>query len=546
MYVKMASTSTAGSRATSYTELRTLDEVYRRGRRATPVMVFLVLVMGAIAGRELRESRLVLGTWLAVLAMAVVRTAIFLQSARVRPRLTYRADLRLTAGAAVALSLLFAALNVSVANELDAVRLALWFLAVSGILSGAVASLGGSPVVYACYAVPNLGSIVLLPVYSDRAGGMAFSLLMGTLGVFLAAQVADTARTWRERIEIARALEEKVKELDGKNKQLVDAQAEARRQNEALAAKNDELVRLHERADRIFSALANALPGRSIDGKYRLGDRIGTGGFAVVFRAEQLARNRSVAVKVFRPQAGNDSSLALERFTREGAAMSRLSHPNIVEVLDAGVSSDGLAFIAMELLDGETLETLLEREERLDEERVAALAREVSGALVAAHSAGIVHRDIKPANIFLARTPAGTAVKLLDFGIARVREEIVGEGSSMTRSGILLGSPAFMAPEYHFNREYDERVDIYSLGVVLYRALSGRLPFDGTVPEIVDASLRGTAPALRTLVSGVRPDVAHMIHRMILPLPADRPDADAVARFFSDLVSRSPVAESAE
>src|SRR5262249_48378640 len=161
----------------------------------------------------------------------------------------------------------------------------------------------------------------------------------------------------------------------------------------------------------IFSALAKALPGTVLDEKYRLDEKIGTGGFGAVFRGTHLGLNRTIAVKVFRPVPGNDSPEALERFLQEGISACKINHPNAVAVLDSGISADGIAYMVMEFLEGNSLADELRRKLRLTIRRTFEILGPVCEVLEEAHRAGIIHRDIKPENIFLSQAKEGLVVK---------------------------------------------------------------------------------------------------------------------------------------
>src|SRR5262249_11435339 len=159
--------------------------------------------------------------------------------------------------------------------------------------------------------------------------------------------------------------------------------------------------------------------GTVLDGKYRMDEELGAGGFGAVFRAWHLALDCAVAVKVFRPVAGNDSAHALQRFQREGRAAASLDHPNVVRVLDSGVSTDGVASLVMELLRGRSLYQEMHKTGQMGLRRAVTVAARVADALAAAHERGLVHRDIKPDNLFLHQAGGTEVVKVVDFGIAK-------------------------------------------------------------------------------------------------------------------------------
>ncbi|MGE0250903.1 MAG: protein kinase [Thermoleophilia bacterium] len=206
--------------------------------------------------------------------------------------------------------------------------------------------------------------------------------------------------------------------------------------------------------------------------RYRLDEMIGRGGMASVWKATDTVLNRLVAVKRLHPGLLSDEEHA-ERFRREAILVARLSHPNLVHLLDRGEDPDG-PFLVMELIEGETLKSLVRREGALPAAEAAHICAQVARALAYAHGQGVVHRDIKAQNVLL--TPDGR-VKLTDFGIARVIE---GDGQpGITRTDMLVGSADYLSPEQADGRPVGPRADIYSLGIVLYECLTGELPFRG-------------------------------------------------------------------
>jgi len=295
-------------------------------------------------------------------------------------------------------------------------------------------------------------------------------------------------------------------------------------QNAELTRKNEELEAAERRTRHVFSALAAALPGTVLDGKYRLEEKIGTGGYATVFRAEHLQLERQVAVKVFRPWEGNDTPDALERFKREGVAACRVQHPNAVSVTDFGICPSGIAYLVMELLVGETLGDLLDTEGSLPFARAVEILMPVCDVLAEAHAAGLVHRDIKLDNVFLHRSARGEVVKLLDFGIAKLVEQASSQHHEATRG--VIGTPTYLAPERVMGLEYDQRADIYSVGVMAYQMLAGHLPFfehdDGTYDALVRLV---TKPIPRLAVEGVPPEAESLVRRALAKDPAERPSA---------------------
>ncbi|MFW6050234.1 MAG: serine/threonine-protein kinase [Myxococcota bacterium] len=220
---------------------------------------------------------------------------------------------------------------------------------------------------------------------------------------------------------------------------------------------------------------ADALLGRVLEGRYRLVARLGEGGMSVVYRAEQ-DDGPPVAVKVLHEELGEDPDLR-ERFEREARALFALQHPNILEVHDFGIV-DGNPYLVMELLEGSSLDAMLEHGPP-DPDTAVDLARQLLTGLAFAHGQGILHRDLKAENIFVQRTPEGRFVaKLLDFGLVKfVDQGRWGEARTLTTQGMIFGTPAYMSPEQTTGAPTDARTDVYSAGVILFELLTGLWPF---------------------------------------------------------------------
>ncbi len=220
-----------------------------------------------------------------------------------------------------------------------------------------------------------------------------------------------------------------------------------------------------------------------LDGQFQILQKIGSGGMGSVYKAAQPAMNRMVAVKILHPKLTNRKDL-VSRFRREARAMSHLTHPNTVKVFLYGDLEDGSLYIVMEHLEGRNLNQMVRKEGPLAVERAIPVLIQVCGALQEAHLQGIIHRDLKPENIFLS-TNGGLRdyPKVLDFGLAKVTERELRPGSIMlTQEGMVFGTPEFMSPEQAQGKPLDARSDIYSLAVILYEVLTGKLPFDARTP----------------------------------------------------------------
>jgi serine/threonine-protein kinase len=244
------------------------------------------------------------------------------------------------------------------------------------------------------------------------------------------------------------------------------------------------------------------LTGQVLASRYQLLDVVGGGGMGTVYRATDTQANREVAVKVLDPRFDPSRDPAFrERFLREARLSTRLSHGNIVEVLDTG-ESEGVHFIAMELLHGHTLGQLLETEKVLAWERVVKLVRQMCAGLAFAHELGLVHRDLKPANCFVLGEGATEWVKLLDFGLAKPMLQSGPADEEVTRTSVVMGSPTYMAPE-QARGEASVETDIYAMGVMLYRMLSGQVPFVGrTAIDVIVNHIQTPLPWLEEVSPG--------------------------------------------
>jgi serine/threonine protein kinase len=266
-------------------------------------------------------------------------------------------------------------------------------------------------------------------------------------------------------------------------------------------------------------------------GRYELGERLGTGGFGVVYHARDTELGRELAIKVLRPEYQTQPDV-LARFLKEARAAAKIDHPGIVTVFecgtisDSGTAQDGNAYIAMELLRGLSLTQHLEKKGRMSPGDAILIAHQVCGALAVAHASGIVHRDLKPDNLFLLPDPlvkGGFRIKILDFGVAKLLEP--KEVGVNTHSQMMLGTPKYMSPEQARSaRAVDQRTDIYTLGCMLYEMVTGQAPYEG--PGAIDMIIQHTTapiPSAAAIVHGLPASLDRLITQMMAKEADERP-----------------------
>ncbi|HJQ67725.1 MAG TPA: serine/threonine-protein kinase [Blastocatellia bacterium] len=272
--------------------------------------------------------------------------------------------------------------------------------------------------------------------------------------------------------------------------------------------------------------MTDELMGACLADKYMIEERLGSGGMCDVYRARHVGMDKPVAVKVLKPHLSSDPKIA-KRFEQEARAASRIHHPHAISVTDYGMDHDKTPFIVMELVKGETLGQTLRTTGAFSVERAANILRQVCGALEAAHSVGVIHRDIKPENIILAEYDGSDWVEVVDFGVAKVLEDVNRRGA-LTGANIIVGTPRYMSPEQCEEKPVDARSDIYSVGVVLYEMLTGEAPFEG------DSSTRllmAHASAPPAPLREKRPDISAEVEAVVMKAlekdPARRPQSAA-------------------
>jgi len=276
-----------------------------------------------------------------------------------------------------------------------------------------------------------------------------------------------------------------------------------------------------------------APPGQSMIGaviadRYHVVRKLGEGGMGEVYLAEHVKMGRLSALKLIAPALAREAD-AIGRFTREAANASKITHPNIAAIYDFGETPDGLVYLAMEYVEGESLTALLRRHGALPLRRTAEIARQIAGALDAAHERGVVHRDLKPDNIMISPGRDGVdVVKVVDFGIAKASTGDGAGGATVTKTGMVIGTPEYMSPEQLSGESVDGRSDTYSLGLVAFTMLSGALPFPrATLQEML---LMRLTERPRTLAE-VRPEMSWPIElQRVLDRALDRDPAVRHAR----------------
>jgi len=271
-------------------------------------------------------------------------------------------------------------------------------------------------------------------------------------------------------------------------------------------------------------------PGVALGGRYRLARRIAVGGMGEVWEAQDEALGRPVAVKVLREEFAGDRGF-LERFRTEARNSAALSHGNIAALYDYG-EQDGSAYLVQELVVGEPLSDLLEREPVLEPRRLLPILAQTARALHAAHEAGVVHRDVKPGNILIGR---GNRVKITDFGVSLAQDQ-----PTMTATGMVMGTAQYLSPEQAVGRPATRLSDLYSLGVVAYEALAGKRPFTG--PTAVDIAVAHVNDPVPPLPSSVDHALADLVLRLLSKDPAKRPQSgEQLAVTLDRLLPHTPV-----
>lgn len=284
------------------------------------------------------------------------------------------------------------------------------------------------------------------------------------------------------------------------------------------------------------------LTGQLLSGRYRVEECLGEGAMGAVYRAEHTLMKKTVAVKVLRPQVGERGDL-VERFRREAQAAANIDHPNVCSASDFGQMQDGAFFLVIEYLEGDTLEDVVAREGPLPAGRALSIAAQICAALARAHELDVVHRDLKPENVMLVpRDEDDELVKILDFGVAKVRLTDEHEESKLTKAGTVWGTPCYMSPEQAAGGDVDGRSDLYSLGVMLYEMLTGAPPFEDDNPARVMAmhlTEKPVPPSEAAPDAAIPPPVERLVMQLLEKDPAARPPSAAALRDRLDEAARA-------
>jgi serine/threonine-protein kinase len=315
-----------------------------------------------------------------------------------------------------------------------------------------------------------------------------------------------------------------------------------RRESDDTRDQLDEKIRAHlDRAE----AKKDPLIGQMVGGRFLVVKKIGSGGMGSVYRARQEGMDRDVAIKVLLADLTQNDTV-LRRFTLEALAVSRLRHPNTIQIFDYGQTLDGNPYIAMEMLEGQTLYDLLRKERPLPVRRAMRIMAQAAASLAEAHGKEIVHRDLKPENIFLVKVGDNEDyVKVLDFGVAKLRDH-KGDAGTLTQAGSIFGTPRYMSPEQCSAQPVDARSDLYSLGIILYEMITGQAPFvadQGLALLLAHVNDTPRPPSAATDKQVIPAEVEDLVLKLLEKLPEHRLEtAGELAKRCEELAAQLPAA----
>jgi eukaryotic-like serine/threonine-protein kinase len=305
----------------------------------------------------------------------------------------------------------------------------------------------------------------------------------------------------------------------------------------------------------VLQNVDDPLLGQTLAEKYLVEQLIKRGGMGSVYRGKHVMMDKTVAIKVLRPSLAGDD-VVVARFSREAKAASRISHPHAVSVTDFGEAENGVVFLIMEYLDGRTLKDIIRSEGAMPLSRVVEIVRQISGALDAAHMQGVIHRDLKSDNVMLSQTNGGDWAKVLDFGIAKIQQPEGTRDNDITAANLVIGTPQYMSPEQCSQTgPIDARSDVYSLGVIVYEMLAGRVPFTGESPTVIMMKqVQDEPPSVRDARHDLPAGIDNLIRKALAKNPAERfqsagelsealTEAAAGADSATSLTGMPPVAE---
>ena len=273
------------------------------------------------------------------------------------------------------------------------------------------------------------------------------------------------------------------------------------------------------------------LPGTDVGG-YTIASKIGEGGMGIVYGAQHPSIGKRVAIKVLGPQFCRDAEV-IQRFEQEARLVNEIHHHNIVDIFQLGKLPDGRKYLVMEWLEGESLSGLIERGPIPARDAIEILDA-ICDALIAVHGKGIVHRDLKSDNVFLANNRGHRQIKLLDFGLAKLSGNDP-RAVTKTKTGMVVGTPHYMSPEQIRGKPADNRTDIYSLGILAYKMLTGKLPFSGLPTDLLIHHLKTAPPLASASVPDVPPVLDAAVVRMMGKIPEERPTLEELRATFADI-----------